>query len=588
MNNQNQVSARYCRQTPYFAGRKKRHFPMAKQISKKTSSAKPVPAPQTNASPDRWMPWVAAGLAFVLFSTGFGNPMVAMDDHSATIDNPVVKSFSPAVFTQFNLGMYAPITWMGYAMANALGDGKVIWFHLFSALVHAANAFLVFRLFRRLEGNSTAAFFITLFFAIHPMQVEAVSWVAAFSTPLFSLFSLLAMHAYVRHTEGNAWGKHYWLALGFFVLACLSKSAAVALPLSLLVVDLWLKRPPLNRQSLLEKAPFFALAIGFGLFTFFTRAQAGHDVGALAGGFSIADRALMACHTILFYWTKIIVPLGLSIWYPFEKTAAGGWHWTYYAAPVVLAGLLWWVWRIREQAPFVFRGVLFYLANILFALPFYTIGTFELRSDRYNYLACLGIFAILAALPGFYREKNPNRVGAAWALLVILPLFWFITSWLRIRDWRDTITLIEKAMAAQGNNFGKAYLWRGMALGDIGQGRKALEDFNRAISINPDLTEAYKYRGGLLGMAQQYEASLADLNKYLEKNPNEADIYYNRALTLVNLNRSQEALADLNKALELAPDFTRAYRARGNVRKQLGDEAGGDADLKKFEQMGDK
>lgn len=533
------------------------------------------------------MPWVAAGLAFLLFATGFGNPMVAMDDHSATLDNPAVKNFSPAVFTQFNLGMYAPLTWMGYALANALGSGKALWFHLFSALAHAANVFLVFRLFRRLETDTAVAFLIALFFAIHPLQVEAVSWIAAFSTPLFALFSLLALDAYVRHTSEPApWGKTYWMALGFFALACLSKSAAVALPLSLLAVDLWLKRPPLSRQSLLEKAPFFALALGFGLFTFYTRAQAGHDVGALAGGFSIADRALMACHTILFYWTKLIAPVGLSIWYPFEKTASGGWPWTYYAAPVVLAAILWWVWRSREQAPFVFRGVAFYLANIVFALPFYTIGTFELRSDRYNYLACLGIFAILAALPGFFREKNPDRVGAAWALLVLLPLFWFVSSWMRIRDWRDTVTLIEKAVAAQGDNFGKAYLWRGMALGDRGEGRKALEDFNRAISINPDLTEAYKYRGGLLGMAGQYDASLKDLNVYMEKYPNEPDIYYNRALTYVNLNRLQEALADLNKALELAPDFTRAYRARGNVRKQLGDEAGGDEDLKKFEQMG--
>lgn len=534
------------------------------------------------------MPWVAAGLAFILFSTGFGNPMVAMDDHSATIDNPAVKNFSLAVFTQFNLGMYAPLTWMGYAIAHALGDGKATWFHVLSASVHAVNVALVFRLFRRLEGSDTLAFLIALFFAIHPLQVEAVSWIAAFSTPLFALFFLLALNAYVRHTQDQPWGRHYWLALGFFVLACLSKSAAVALPLSLMVVDLWLKRPPLSRQSLLEKAPFFALALGFGLFTFYTRAQAGHEVGTMAGGFSIADRALMACHTLLFYWTKLLAPIGLSIWYPFEKTAAGGWPWTYYAAPVVLAGLLWWVWRSRQQTPFIFRGILFYLANIIFALPFYTIGTFELRSDRYNYLAALGIFAILAALPGYFREKNPGRVGAAWALLVFLPLFWFITSWLRIRDWRETVVLIEKAMAAQGNNFGKAYLWRGMALGDKGEGRKALEDFNRAITINPDLTDAYKYRGGLLGMAQQYEASVADLSKYIEKKPNEADIYYNRALSLVNLKKYQEALVDLNKALELAPDFTRAYRARGNVRKELGDTAGGDADLKKFEQMGEK
>ncbi|MCC6460456.1 MAG: hypothetical protein IT260_08300 [Saprospiraceae bacterium] len=558
---------------------------MAKQATKKTTAPNPSKSTVSSEySPDRWMPWVAAGLALLLYSTGFGNPMVAMDDHSATLDNPAVTNFSPGIFGRFNLGMYAPITWMGYALAHWLSKDSTLWYHVMSALVHAANAFLVFRLFRRLEGDATVAFLIALFFAIHPMQVEAVSWIAGFSTPLFSLFSLLALNAYVAHTdEAAAWGKKYWLALGFFALACLSKSAAVALPLSLLVVDLWLRRAPLSRASLLEKAPFFALALGFGLLTFYSRAQAGHQVDTLSGGFSMADRALMACHTLLFYWTKLLAPIGLSIWYPFVKNAGGSWPWPYYAAPLVLAGLLWWVWRQREQWPFVFRGTLFYLANIVFALPLYTIGTFELRSDRYNYLACLGFFAILAALPGFFRDKAPNRAGLAWVVLAVLGLAWFLTTFSRIRDWRDTVVLIEKAIAAQGDNGGKAYLWRGMALGDKGEGRRALEDFNKAISTNPDLTEAYKYRGGLLGMAKQYESSVADLNKYLEKHPNDPEILYNRALSYVNLKRLPEALADLNKTLELEPGFARAYRARGNVRKQLGDAAGGDADLQEWE-----
>ena len=134
------------------------------------------------------MPWVAAGIAFILFATGFNNPMVAMDDHSATVNNPAVRDFSLKIFTQFNLGMYAPITWLGYALAQALGSGAPFWYHLLSAAVHTANVVLVFRLFHRLESNTTVAFFIALFFAIHPMQVEAVSWIAAFSTPLFALY----------------------------------------------------------------------------------------------------------------------------------------------------------------------------------------------------------------------------------------------------------------------------------------------------------------------------------------------------------------------------------------------------------------
>ncbi|MCB0533784.1 MAG: tetratricopeptide repeat protein [Lewinellaceae bacterium] len=556
---------------------------MAKRTTKKTYAAKSKKTTATQSTPERWMPWVAAGIAFILFATGFNNPMVAMDDHSATVNNPAVRDFSLKIFTQFNLGMYAPITWLGYALAQALGSGAPFWYHLLSAAVHTANVVLVFRLFHRLESNTTVAFFIALFFAIHPMQVEAVSWIAAFSTPLFALFSLLALNAYVRQTEQEPWSKTYWMALGFFVLACLSKSTAVALPLTLLVVDLWLKRAWLSRQAVLEKAPFFVLALGFGLLAFYSRAQAGHPGDSLAGGFSLFDRALMASHTVLFYWTKILLPLGLSIWYPFEKTATGGWPWTYYAAPVVLALILGLVWRSRNTAPFVFRGVLFYLVNIVLSLPFYTVGTFELRGDRYNYLAMLGIFALLAGLPAFLKDKNPKLAERLWIALAALGLFWLVISGSRIRDWRDTQVLIDTAVEHQGDNFGKAYLWKGMDYGDKGDMKGALESFSKAMRINPDLTDAYKFRGGLLGIAKQYERSLEDLDKYLEKNPDDPEILYNRSLTLVNLKRWQEALDDLNKTLELAPEFTRAYRARGNVRKELGDTEGGAADLQEFE-----
>lgn len=550
---------------------------MAKKSVLKPKSPSSKPPKTEGLPPERWLPWVLAALTFILFSSGFGNQMLSMDDHSATVDNPAVKDFN--IFSNVNLGMYAPVTWLGYAIAYALGKESPLWYHLFSALVHAANVVLVFRLLRRLEADVTAAAFVSLFFAIHPIQVEAVAWIAAFSTPLFAMFSLLAMNFYVKHTRQEGFGKNYWLALGMFLLACLSKSAAVTLPLALLVLDFWLKRP-VNQRNLLEKIPFFALALAFGLATFYTRTKAGHtDTPA---DFTLLDRGLMICHTILFYWKKMLFPTGLSIWYPFEKTN-GSWDWTYYAAPFALVGLTFLAWRSRRTMPVLWWGLLFYFANIIVALPYATFGTFELRSDRYNYLACIGIFAIIASLPSFFKEKRPNWVNTAWAVLVGFGLIWLVASAVRIRDWKDTAALIDSAIEATGDNFGKAYLWRGMYWGDKGKLGESIRDLNKAIERNPDLTEAYKYRGGLYGFAKQYEKSIADLNKYLEQNPSDSEQYYNRGLSLLNLGRTQEAIADFSKTLELNPDFFRAYRARGNAYKALGETAKSDADMAEFE-----
>lgn len=556
---------------------------MAKKTTPKSAQAAPKKAAASAPRPSSgggdsfaWLPWALAGLALLLYASGFSNPMVAMDDHSATVNNPAVKNFD--LFGQFNLGMYAPVTWAGYAIAYTLGKSSAFWYHFLSALVHACNVVLVFRLFRHLMPDWRAASVVALFFAIHPMQVEAVSWIAGFSTPLFSLFYLLALLFYVQYLNGQ---RSMMLSLALFCLACLAKTAAVTLPLTLLVVDIW-KGRRLEAKLVWEKIPFFVLSVFFGVLTLYSRGEAGHTTaGEAAQTYNLLDRALMVCHTLPFYWTKLLVPFNLSIWYPFEKNN-GAWPLAYWLAPLALTAIGWAAWRFRKEAPIVGKGLLWYLSNIVLALPFATFGTFELRSDRYNYLACLGIFAVLAVLPKALGDKKPAWANIAWVFLAALALFYAVQSAARIRDWGSTLTLINKAMAAQGDNFGKAYYWRGMEYGDAGKNEEAIADFDKAIAQNPSLIEAYKYRGGLLGMVGQPEKALADLNIYLAKYPNDVEYRFNRGIALRKLNRNEEAIADFTKTIELRPDFAPAYRSRAFAYSDLGDQAKAAADMAEF------
>ncbi len=546
---------------------------MAKKLTKQPKQSTHNEPTGISDSSEKWLPWALAALAFILFSMGFSNQMVGMDDHTATVDNPAVKDF--LIFSGYNLGMYAPLTWIGYEIAYTLGKESPHLYHLLSALVHAINVVLVFRLFRRLDSSLTVSALVALFFAIHPLQVESVAWIAGFSTPLFSMFSLLAMNYYLRQTEDAPWGKNYWLALTMFLLACLAKSAAVTLPLTLLVLDLWKKRG-FGQRVLLEKAPFFVLSLGFGILTLISRQHAGQlDQPA---DFSLLDRGLMACHTVLFYWTKLIAPINLSIWYPFEKTN-GNWSWDYFAAPLVLLGILFAAWRSRQAMPLLWIGLLFYLSNIILALPWSTFGTFELRSDRYNYLAGLGIFVLLASLPEYLKEKRPSWTGSVWAIILGLAFIWLVTAALRIRDWKDTRTLIDKAIAATGDNFGKAYLWRGMTYGKSTETQQALKDFSLAIQKNPELHQAYKYRGNIFGMMKNYEQSVSDLSKFLDKYPKEVPELYNRGLSYANLGKNQEAIADFSRAIDQDSTFMRVFRARGNCYNKVGENEKAIADL---------
>lgn len=536
------------------------------------------------------LPLFLVMISFVVYATGLRNGMVSMDDHSATVDNPAVTGFD--FFSSFNLGMYAPVTWFFYGIAYLLGKDQAFWYHLLGALVHAANVWLLFRLLERLKINRAALFFTAAFFALHPIQVESVSWIAAFSTPLASLFMLLSLDYYVRQSTDQPWGLNLGISLLFMGLAGLSKSIAVSVPLMLFALDFWLKRP-VSLKNFLPKLPYFALALGFGMLTLYSRNHIGEADAPIA--FDGTDRFLMVFQTLAFYVSKLLWPAGLSIWYPFEKTG-GGWDLTYYVAPLLVAAVSYIGFRLRNRYPELGFGLLFFLAGIVFTLPFATLGTFEMRADRYNYLPCIGIFFALSGLPAYLKQVSPSYARAAGNLLIAGLFLFSILTFMRIRDWKNTVTLIDRAIASSGDNFGKAYLWRGMEFGlRVTQSKdsqsasrfatQALRDFSKAIEINPMLTEAYKYRGGLYGVVKNYEASVADLTVYLERNPNSAEYYYNRGLSLLNLKRTQAAIDDFSKCIEINPAFDKAYRARGNAYESVGDRVNGAADLEKWRDM---
>lgn len=568
---------------PTFTARKKK----AKQIMAKRqirAQRKPTAQPAKKPLQDqRWVIWVPVIVAVLLYLTGLKNEMLGVDDHTATVDNPAVRDGK--LFTHFNLGMYAPMTWMGYALAHALGGNNPVWYHLLSLLVHAANTWLVCRLLLRLTGGQMpAAVAVAFIFAAHPIQVESVAWIAGFSTPLYALFYLLACHRFLDFRERPGEWKAYGLALLFFVLASLAKSAAVTLPLTLAVLDMWRSNAPTWRRRLLEYAPFGVVALGFGLLTIYSREQAMLHTPVLTDPINGWERLLVLCYTPLFYWWKMLLPLQLNIYYSFDKVDTQ-FPWTYYAAPFALAAAFLVMWHYRRQASWAWQGVLWYFSAIMVMLPWKSLGSFEMRADHYNYLALIGFAWVVVKGWSALQQQLSNtwKISLPPSLLGVWMLALAALSLLQIRTWKDTITVITHAIDNGYTQNGLLYAGRAKAWGSRGKLQEALADFDKALETNPQLTEVYKYRGALLGFAQRFEASLRDLNIYIEKHPDEAEAWYNRALTLVNLDRFEEALRDLNRTLELDSNFTRAYRARGNVRQQLGDQAGSAADLAEYE-----
>ena len=553
-----------------------------KQIAPKNKKVQEITASKTDSG-SGIMEWAPVILAVVVFLIGLTNQMTGVDDHAATVENPAVASFSlEALFTNFNLGMYAPLTWLFYAIANGLGGEQPVIYHFFSLVAHAASAWLVGRLIMRLTDNQFIAMAVAILFAIHPIQVESVAWIAGFSTPLFSMFSLMACHAYLDYMhEGKGWPAYIW-AIGAFLLACLSKSAAVTLPLMLMVMDQW-KKPDIDRmRRYLGYVPFFLIALGFGLLTIYSRQSSNMAVGATDNGFTLVERFFLVTYTPVFYWVKMLVPLKLNIYYSFDKTA-GALPFYYYLAPLIIAGAVYAGWRFRKTAPYIYIGLAFFFANIIVTLPFAAMSTFELRADHYNYLACIGIFYILVNA-WLALTANGNRgwlktAGYGW--IVACGLLCLV----QVRIWKDTVSVISNAIDNGYYQQGMMYFARGVEFGDLGKSQDAIKDFTSALAINPEMRDAYKFRGSLYAQAGQIDLAMADLEKYLQMDPSDVVTWNNMGMIYMRQNRLPEALNAFTKTIELKPDAAISYQNRAKIYEMMGDQAKSAADLQQAKEV---
>ena len=540
-------------------------------MSKKNTSKTPPPQPRAETAPmpasataALWERPVVASVLLALavlaaYAVSIHNGFVFFDDDKAILYNRALQNPSLSkFFSGQNLGMFAPISWIAYWLGSLLSGQEAWGYHLLGMLLHAANAVLAYWVLYRLLERHWPAFFVAALFALHPMQVEAVSWAAALSTVLFAFFYLGSLLSYLN------WKKSptpvlYGLSLLAFLLACLSKSAAVTLPLVLLAVDAY-RSGKWSGIQWLNKLPYFGFSVLFGAYTFVTRAQEGHDIEAASSAFSMLDRFWMVCQTLLFYPVKLLVPLGFSISYPFVKTD-GLWSWEYYLAPLALLALGLLVWKKFGTRREVLLALGLYLLPLVVMLPFRTVGSFELRSDRYVYLSCLGVFLLLAL--ALEQQKASLRNGvlvAAAGLLAFLTLA-------QTRVWKDGIALfqncVQKTPEASLCQCNLAY----SELLNLDFENSAYH-YSQALKFDPSVVEAYNGRGQAYFQLKKIPEALDDFTNAIAGGISTPKLFLNRGKCLVMLSRPQEALPDLNKSLELEPKSPEAYYFRAVVHEK--------------------
>ena len=522
----------------------------------------PVAAPRTNAVRN-WPIYtlILVATLFVFVQTRHFD-LIDFDDLTYVNDNPHVRSGLSIenigwAFTHAHEGNWIPLTWISYMADYEIGGLHGGQYHVTNIALHAATACLLFWILHALTGVRLASAFVAMLFAVHPLHVESVAWVAERKDVLSALFWCLTIAAYIRYVRQPGAITYALVALAF-AASLMAKPMAVTLPFVLLLLDWWpMGRGPV-RRLVVEKIPLLAMSIALGIVTLNVQGAAGAVVSLES--ITLSGRIQNALVSYAVYVIKTVWPSGLAALYPYVPDRP---LWQPAAAAGFLALVTWLTWRTRKSIPALLAGWSWYLITVAPVSGIIHTGP-QARADRYTYLPMIGLGIMAAfALDHLARRLPSHRrlvtVGASAVLVVYAMLAHAQTA-----HWKDSETVFRRAIAVtDGNDIAHAAL--GTVLWDQRRIDEAMTAHRRALDINPSNAEAHAGLGlALLARNQPAEAA-AEFHAAIRQKPNVAEFHENLGTAMQRLRRGEEAEAAYRESIRLAPGRAASHSGLGSV-----------------------
>jgi hypothetical protein len=502
----------------------------------------------------------AVALATLLvYLKSLQNDFVGWDDNFYVTANPYIRSFNfdffRWAFFDFHSYNWHPLTWISHAVDYAVWGLDPAGHHLTGVLLHATNAFVVTLLATRLmeEAKKTApeketspfleerAILIAagatgLLFGLHPLHVESVAWIAERKDLLSALFFLLSVLAYTRCSR--IFDKHYFLALGFFLLALLSKPMAVTLPFVLLILDWYPFRKIQSlktfRKALVEKVPFLLLS----LFSSIVTVLAQRSGSAIWEEIPLGTRLLVAAKSLVAYLWKMPAPVNLLPFYPHPRNVSF-FSFEYFSAAALVIGITAACLVVSGRRKIWLSAWCYYAGTLVPVLGIVQVGG-QSMADRYTYLPSIGPFLIVGLFAAWCFHKvdaiagrGPIVIVSAAAAILLLGSMSYLT-YRQIGIWKNGIGLWTYVIEKEPERVLFAYYSRGHALSRTGRYHEAIGDYSKVIALN------YK----------EY-----------------SQVFVDRGLTYMKIGQVGLALADFRKACALGDDF--GCKAAQGVEKML-------------------
>jgi tetratricopeptide (TPR) repeat protein len=492
-----------------------------------------------------------------------------LDDDNLMTDNPLIKTFDGLYrfWCSTEAQEFYPVSNTTFWMEWRLWERNPTGYHVTNLILHVIDVLLIWIILRKL--SIPGAFFAAIIFAVHPVNVESVAWIAQVRNMLAMTFFLLSILWYLnaetapplpqRSLYRLAAGRWYRLSLAAFVLALLSKGSTAVLPGLLLGIVWWLR--PVTWRDFVRVIPFLVLAgVMSGVSVWFqTR---GENIVFRSAGFT--ERLLGAGGVPWFYLYEALFPVDLYFVYPMWHIRIGSilW-WMPLAASLAVTAILW-MYRKRWGRPLLFAWGFFCVA-LLPAAGFADVGfmRYSLVADHYQHIAIIGVCALPAAGWGIWRRPRRSRIGWAPLAAAILAAgsLAFLT-WRQNEIYTDEITLYHAALK-KNPNCSMIHNNLGFLVATAAQSKEALDEaiyhFRQAVKINPEYAEAQNNLGTLLSRAGREKEGEPHLRQALLLKPKYADAQRNLGDLLFNTGRYQEAIETYQRALSLKSDFTDVY-----------------------------
>jgi len=490
---------------------------------------------------------------------------VNWDDPSYLTENAnVQQGLSPSnawwALTTTHSPYWHPLTWLSHMLDVTLYGMDPGAHHVTNVILHIASTLLLFLLLRRMTGDTGPSAFVAALFAVHPLHVESVAWLAERKDVLSSLLLFMTIWMYMRYVGAPSWPR-YLAVFGTYALALMSKPMVVTLPFVLLLLDVWPLRR-FARRSVLEKIPLIALALATGLATFAVQ----KTIGAVAG-LSVLPLTLRIQNAIVGYvmylWTTIW-PTHLAAFYPLRDLGAG----EVAAAAALLIGMTVLAVIARRRYPYVLVGWSWFVITVAPVVGLMQAGE-QARADRFMYVPIVGLL-IVAAWGGrdvLRRFSMAPRMAAGVAAAIVVMAAWAART--QAATWSDSVVLWTHASQVTGRNY-VAYENLAQAQRERGQLSDAEGNYRTALALAPAHSPGFEaVIHNSLGMVLEREGKASEAREHFDaavrSNSGFAEAWSNRGNALAAEGAFDEAIASYRAAIRLKPDYVEPRVGLGAV-----------------------